>query len=854
MIALISDAATLHVVDNPFRPSTRRTCAVRPGVSLAQTISENWPATWSEDEIPRLAVAVNGRVERDLWREIEPGDVVSVMPEHAEAFTAIGASVAAYLGATGTAATIVAAAVNITLAAAISFGVNQLLAPTPPSLRTGENSGSSVYRWDGVLTDYSAVGAPRPVVYGEHLVGGSVIAFFIRSRRNRTGAVKGELWMQLLLSEGEIESIGGVDRDLDNATGNSIPWDMWINGTRAREIPGLRVSTRLGRLNQNAVAGMNDLVRRVDGVQSLRKGDAPRRFTTRNPVDRVELGIRFPKGLTKIDSATGDLLWSDPIRFQYRFKRKGAPDSEYSDWHRFHIRHRAAGNFTKFIPVDELPGRDDYDFELERLTARTVGQATPSVSELEARNEIQDRSFRLPGLATLTLIITANEVVNGPRPSVEVLLRGRKVRVWDGVSTTNPAFEKRWTRDPYWITHDILTNTDYSFGDDLRNAVFDLDDWKAGETQAAGLVDAGLSVTLAASAATGDTYIEIGNTTGWAEGDTAFIDKGGAGEQQLKVIEITDDGRLRVDTSLTANHASGTAVAKFHPRFEFDGVFDSQRSPWEQANSVLATARSQLVKVGNLIMLHRSVPKTPVLLLTEGNMERDSIEVTRLMPRNNQPNRLNIQMYDRTKRFAMHPIPVNADDAVLDQGDISNYYQREAYRPADEAAWGITRAEQATRHGGFRLRQLRLPKWEVKGVTTLQALQAGLGSVIDVAHPTILPVKSGLVIEAALSGTSTIKIDRDVVLAAATTYGIKLRVGDSTWVERTITTAAGSYASGTALAISGTWPDDVDKHAPFSLGPQTQIVLPFELTSFEELEDNRIRFEGLEYVAAIHVD
>lgn len=842
--------ATLHLVDTPFLAKSRRTVRVKPGTSIAQALSDHWPEHWQDDLL--LDVSCNGHAVEDLWTVVEPGQVWSVMPKHGDPIT-LGTAVAGFLTGTVGLGAAVATVSAIVITAGIYYGASKLLAPSTPSIDQPDGGGSSTYRWEGVRTDYAPLGGPVPVVYGERIVGGRVIAYFIRSKRGTGGGLRGELWMAFGLSEGPIAGIGGVERELTNATGNDIPESIWVAGTRLRDVPGARISTRFGTNTQSAVPGFNDQVlQRPVGLQLVRGTTLT--YQTRQPVSAVEFGVRFPKGLMKIDQTSGGAIYSEPIEFRWRFRETGTTD--WSEWDTFRIRERQPGDFTKNVDR-ELPGVANYQIEIERLTAPQRGQTTPDKSELEYVNEVLARDFRYIGTAAAFVVLTANSVVSGGRPQFEFLVKGRLVRVWDGVSATDPSFDLTWTRSPFWIAYDILTNTDYSIGDELRHATFALDDWEEGDTDAAGLVFADVETTVGASSAAGQAFVYVLSVEGFAEGDQVYLDKGNAGEELITIAEIPPAGprRLRAVSALTNTHAVGVTVELYHARYEADCVYDQVQSPWEAANEVLSTARAQIAKLGNLVHLVLGKTKPSVLLLTEGNIDaEEGLEVTRLMARNQQPNQLVMQFPNRENRFEFEPLPVDAEDANLAQGDDADYWTREAFRPKDEAVRMITRPAQIRRHGRYRLRAMRLPKWKARGVTSLQALQATLGNVINVAHPTMLAVTSGQVDEAVSSGGSTIKLDRQVTIAGGTTYEVRVRVGDDAWETKTITTTAGTYAAGTALTISGTWGDDVAKGAPYVFGVQDEIVIPMEITNFVRRTDLKIAWEAIHHVESVYAD
>lgn len=844
------EVAMLHLVDLPFASRGRRTCEVDAGWTIADALSAFWPDHWPDDQ--QLDVCRNGHLVEDLLEEIHPGDVVSATPRMSDPITLTTAIATFLSGTVGLGAT-VATVAAIAITASIYYGASKLLAPSADSIDSPDGSGSSTYRWEGVRTDYAPLGGPVPVLYGERITGGRAITYFIRSRRGVGGGIRGELWIGVALGEGEIQGIGGVDGDVSGAEGTDIPPDMWVNGNRVRDVPGVKVWTRRGRLNQAPVPGANDQVLEYPVNAVLRKSNAPVLYSTRNAVNSVELGIAFPKGLMRLDE-DGSVQYSDPIEFTYRYRVTGT--ATWSEAVTFRIRERQGSSFVRFVVV-ELPTIDHYDVEVERLTPKQRGLQEPDRSELDVVNEVIERDFTYPGTAYAFFVFLANSVVSGGQPQFEIGYRGRKVPVWNGVSATNPVFVPAWSRNPFWIALDILRNTDYSIGDELRHATYLLDEWQDGADHADELVFADVSTGVEAASASGQAFVYVLSTDGFAEGDSVYLDKGTATEELIVVAEVPAAGprRLRARDALAYSHAAGGTVELYHARYEVDAVFDRTQSPWQAAQDILGTARAQLVKIGNLIRVVRGVTRTPVLLLTEGNLSAtEPIEFTRLMPRNQQPNQLVLQFPNRDNRYEMEPLPVSADDANIAQADASQFWSREAFRSRDESVPYITRPAQTKRHGKYRLRALRLPRWRARGVSSLQALQATLGDVVEVAHPNLLAITSGQVAADQGSGTSAITLDREVTIVGGTTYEIRVRVGDAAWLTRTVATTAGTYAAGTSLSISGTWTDDIAKGAPYVFGVQDQILIPMELVGFTRRTDLMIEWEAIEYVEAVYAD
>lgn len=86
-----------------------------------------------------------------------------------------------------------------------------------------------------------------------------------------------------------------------------------------------------------------------------------------------------------------------------------------------------------------------------------------------------DQTFVYPGIAYSAIEVEATEQVNSSAPTVTHVVRGRKVRVWDRVSTVAPSFARQWTQNPAWIAMDIATDEEYGGGQAFALEDVDLD-------------------------------------------------------------------------------------------------------------------------------------------------------------------------------------------------------------------------------------------------------------------------------------------------------------------------------------------------------------------------------------------
>lgn len=850
MTALATADAIVVFVDDVFAQGGRSTTRVPATGTVAEALAAAWPARWPQKPLQLVVIRNGERLEPDaLLSPIAPGDIITAYPRVGA--EAVGAAIIDFVAGAGTAeglSSFVVQAVGVLAIQVVSFGVSLLLAPTARSLDTGENHGSNTHRWDGVTTDYAPQGAPKPVVVGLRTTGGSVISYVVRTTNGRS-----RLRLLLWISQGPTGGLYGTQGDLDGATGDSLPEGVLrlndVDVTRWGSL--VRVWTRSGRVDQTAIPGFNDATQPVTKNIALKPG-AGNTLSHRasGPVDELLINLLFPKGLVGVFKG-GELAYQR-VSFRYRAREwVGGVATQWSTWTTF----RAVGRSTTAFPWQEtveFTHASEWEVELERLDPIATDISHKDASSLESVTEVRYRGFVKPGAALLALDIRATEGLSGPRPQVEAKWKGWLTPVWDGASTTAPSFDPTWTRNPFWVCLGMLRDTIWGAGEALRLITYDVEEWQDAADWADELIAADLETTLTNPAAAGADRVFVTSSDGWAIGDRAYLDKGGAGEQLVTITELPTSGVLRFTPALGSTLSAATTIAKYHERCFYDDVFDTGESPWDLAQAILATARSRLSKIGNKLVLIRSVARDPVVVVSEGNVS--GFQASLRSP-HSQPTRIDMAFDDATQSYQRDTTSVEAEDVILDDDQESEFYDRRGYLVAQEFLRGVTRVEQARWCGLHRMRTLRLALWSASFTLPLEALAARDGSRIEIAHRTVKrTLVTGRVAEAASSGGSTVKLDRQVVIVGGTTYAITLRAGDDTVVTRTVSSTAGTYAPGDSLSISGTWPAAVAKYAPYSFGTQGSVTKSAEIVRYALREDLQVDIEVAEYVEAALAD
>ena len=405
----------------------------------------------------------------------------------------------------------------------------------------------------------------------------------------------------------------------------------------------------------------------------------------------------------------------------------------------------------------------------------------------------QGVEFTYPRTALLGLILRATENSAGARPNFTVRVRGMRVRVWDAtINAGDPSGFDHWqvpaSGDPYfgiwtyppgqnpaWILAAFLTHP-AGLGEFIRDADID---WQAFRD--------------------------------WAD---------------------YCDGSVAIDGG-------------FEARFQFDGILDRPTSAWDWVLQICQAGRAAPIVVGNRLSIvyqyrdghgrgTNTVPaKSRSQLFTTSNVRSFSVSYLNTEDR---PAVLEGQFLNREKDFAQDSIPV--DDPRGGHEDPTELnplgYQKQTVR-----LFGVTRASQIRRELLFRHATAALVRSEVSFEVTREALAATVGDVIGVQHDVLRPYDReafALRILTTATGTSTLELDRDLVLAPAVSYRVLVRDDDGDIAEHTVASVAGTYPRGTPISIApGTI--DVRAGAPVVLGEVSKLVRDFLIAGISLSED-----------------
>ena len=337
----------LSLIDDPFRPGDRRSRFVpyRRGMTARELADEAWGPDAN-------ALAIFPGKGGKLGEVLEPDELDRRL---------IGANEVVTLAQipAGTEITLAEIITNILVASAVGVAIN-LLFPPPDAPTPVEEDTSKTYGFNGVRTNYKAVGSTIPIVYGYHGVGGLVISQEVVQSLDPSIAgpnkVQQTLRVLIAVCEGPIKSIGGITTDSDDLVGENLPAGLKINGNSAENLDGVRASVRLGTIEQTAIPGFSIASTIYNVGLPIENwdedGDAITDWSEAAEYDMPEEGdfatvaIQFPKGLYNVDSNGNTSTLSTSINIRYQeLDAGGSPTGPTVD-----VLGGQAITFTEAIP------------------------------------------------------------------------------------------------------------------------------------------------------------------------------------------------------------------------------------------------------------------------------------------------------------------------------------------------------------------------------------------------------------------------------------------------------------------------------------------------------------------------
>lgn len=419
---------------------------------------------------------INGTRVSD-WRGYAPrhGDKlqVTLMPGEIASLTAflVGLGVTASTAATISTVVGVLAAV-LTIASLGSFVASLFMQPKTPKIDVGDRP-SPTYSWDGIQNT-SVPGNPIPVIYGQHRVGGQLLSMAVDVA---SSGLHQTLSVLLGLGEGLITSVNCVQIN-DIAIENFADVSTWYWAAGYTSQAALSYFEK----SRNTYA---------DGREISSEAII---YATVAPIKRAQIQITAAQGLGHHAGGTHIRLLAAFVMYSMEWRVTGTTTWTSVQTRTFVGRTRSE---RYDVPEIDFGSLSLWDLRLRWLKGTQPRADTDKGDQVMHRiwlkgvTEIPDDVQVFSGVAQLAVRGVATAQLQGGRPKITSLVRGRAVDCYLSPST----FVNTWTRNPAWCILDYATNSIYGAGAQMPIADHNIQSWIDFATLCNSLVPDGLGDT-----------------------------------------------------------------------------------------------------------------------------------------------------------------------------------------------------------------------------------------------------------------------------------------------------------------------------------------------------------------------
>ena len=689
--------------------------------------------------------------------------------------------------------------------------------PSPPNTPTTSSdlNSSPTYGFSGI-TNSTRIGAPIPVVYGAHRVGGQLIGQFVQTMNDND-----VIHLLLALSEGEISSVNLIEineQPLENYTGVTYQYKVGTNDQTAIGLFGDKSAVTIGA----------DAPLTTSFITYTTQGDN---------LNGCVVKLTFPGGLFRLDDNGGFLNASVSVEVDYKLSSSGSwttgPRVTYSDNRRSVLRRE--------IRVDSLAA-GQYDIRVRRTSVESTSSSRVDAVRREAITELVNDGYTYPNTAVLAVQAMATNQLSGGLPRVTALVLGVKVKQF-GYALT---YSVDWTQSPAWIVFDMLTNERYGHGRFTWRKTYDTGSLSV-TNGSADFSGTGTSWT-ASNLRIGDL---IHDPNGQAVGVVKTIDYdlqtgtfaqvwGGPSQSAVPYEVRSNDLDIRsfVDWHVFCLEFVPNGSGGMEPRALCDFVFDADRENiWSAVLRVCGIGQASAIKIGNYIRIKIEKAETPGQVFGMGNIKADTFEEI-FLPLKERSNIFEVQFLNQENGYRQ-------DLVVLE--DPLVFSNSEQPRRKTISGYGITRSSHAARLARFSQRANRYITRTITFEAGLDAVACEPGDVIRFQHDIPQWGFGGRAL--AGSASSTIVLDREVTIDSGKTYEVLVRHADDTVETKTVTTAPSTVST---LTVSGTWAQTPARGDLWAFGELFISTKPFRVVTIERTQELDARITAVEYIEAMY--
>jgi len=406
-----------------------------PGYRLGTLLAQSVDAV--------VACLINGVfVPLPTWQEYSPRDtdrITFFLKTGEPVSTAAAATAAVSLWTKiGTAAVVAA------ISAALSLGLSYLIRALTPTPSNQAGKTEEVFGLAG-LTNTTALGTPKFLVYGTRRVFGHIIATRVEISTDGKTTNFAALYF---MGEGPIDSITDIE----------------IDDTPVAQFEGATTETRPGDgVNTPAITGFRTVSQVFSDARAL--SATPIVYTTRSTaVESITLIFSTPF-LFKIDSKGVHLPATHVIKVEYSLvspvsyvEATGSPINWTEDTESPRFR------TLQIVP----PSSGQY---LVRVTLNsTTNQSAAAPSLFNVQEEASGNLLYVHSALLAVRGVASAQIQTFESMRVSAVVKGRKVKIWNGASVSTA-----WTANRAWIVRDMLTNSRVGLGHRIAESMFDDD-------------------------------------------------------------------------------------------------------------------------------------------------------------------------------------------------------------------------------------------------------------------------------------------------------------------------------------------------------------------------------------------
>lgn len=708
---------------------------------------------------------------------------------------------------------------------------------------------SPTYGWEGIKNTVYG-GAPVPIIYGTHRVGGLVMNAY-----KETAGDSQYLNMLIGISEGPIAGVSALE----------------VNGQPLENFSGVWWQYRPGILDQDPISYFRDIV--TEYAVSAKVTTSGYTYTTNaTGAQAVEVFVSFPQGLfsvedrtdtqnyiTDLASANNDI--SDQIAYEnsqiaYRTDKLQTWQTAYSN--ALNVAATYSDPWNYYGVSTEAGGPEWFDgylarcqSEIEAWTAR-IEAANAVIRQLSAKQTANSRrsvsaSRTLTGDGVRSWSVTWGVYyrrhgsgaawTEGKRQTVIETTKSqvrRSIRLDDLPAGRYDILIKRLSADStsFRITDDLyLTAVDEIVYDDLEYPYTALIGIRALATdQLNGSMPNVTCLVQGRKVAVydGATWTtEHSNNPAWVIYDLMTSTRYGLGNY---VDAAAIDMDSFVEAAAWCDDLVDDGEGGTEKRATWDGVVDSTPSGWDLIQQIGSTFGAVLIYSDGLYKLKVAKPGTAVQVFGMSNIVKGSFSLS-YKAINALTNAVDVQYSDAENNYRQDIVPIESAAA---------YTNAEPIRKDEVSLTGVVRRSQALRRGQEVLNVARLIRRKVEFVAGVDAIDCEVYDLIKVAHDLPLWAYSGRVRQAV---GRDVHLSAPVTLAAGKSHSLLVRHADDTTEELSVTTGTGTWET---ITVAADWASQPAQDDVFHLY-ETGQAKTFRVTEIARSSDLHRKITAWEY-------